>query len=106
MNPIISKSGYVYRYSQKDLDLIKNNEFDLIIRGGSGILKGDVLSISKFGIISFHHADNRINRGGPWDFGKYILESKTGFIIQKLNEVLDGGHVLLRGFFPTQSFIY
>ena len=104
VNPIISPNGYVYRYSQEDLNSLKKNNFDLIIRCGSGILRGEILSISKFGIISFHHADNRINRGGPAGFWEvYSRANRTGFIIQKLNEVLDGGNVLLRGYFPTEK---
>ena len=74
---------------------------------GSGIIKGDILNSTKYGILSFHHADNDINRGGPAGFWEvYLNQSESGFIIQKLNEVLDGGYVLKKGFFQTKPFFY
>ena len=59
------------------------------MRGGSGILKGEILRSSKFGIISFHHGDNRFYKGKPsaWEVKEKNL--KSGFTIQILNEKLD-----------------
>lgn len=105
VNPIISSTGNEFRYSEKDLDLIKNNKLDLIIKYGSGILKGNILTICKFGVISIIHSDNRINRAEPACFWEvFHRHAKTGFIIQKLNEVSNGGNVLLRGYFPTAKY--
>ena len=57
-------------------------------------------------MISFHHADNDINRGGPPGFWEvYNQQSKTGFIIQRLKDELDGGDVLFKGSITT-SLIY
>ena len=104
ISPIKSKSGYVFRYKNEDVENIRNNNLDIIIRSCSGILKGEILKVSKFGIISFHHADNRINRGAPPGFWEIINKSpKTGFTIQVLTEELDGGMVLKRGNFMTKS---
>ena len=104
IKPIISKSGYVYRYKEEDIDNLKNNNLDIIIRSCSGILRGDILKTSKFGIISFHHADNRVNRGAPPGFWEIINKSpETGFTIQILTNELDGGKVLKRGDFMTKS---
>ena len=47
---------------KKDIDNIKFLNLDLLIRAGSGILKGDILNVCKNGIISFHHGDNDIYR--------------------------------------------
>jgi hypothetical protein len=104
VSPVVSESGYVYRFSQEDLERIRSERFDLLIRGGSGILKGDILSSARLGILSFHHGDNRINRGGPPGFWEvYFRQSRTGFVIQRLTEELDGGDVVLRGYIPTQA---
>jgi len=65
VKPNISKSGLVYRYGEEDIKRIKDLDLDLLIRGGSGILRGEILDICPNGVISFHHADNDINRGGP-----------------------------------------
>lgn len=105
LTPIRSPSGLVYRFSREDLELIKGCNLDLLIRCGSGILRGDILTSTRLGIISFHHGDNRVNRGGPAGFWEvFDRNPETGFVIQKLTEELDGGEVLLRGSFPTQSF--
>jgi len=106
VNPIVSESGFVYRYTKEDIEKIKNAKLNLIIRAGSGILSGEILTVCPNGIISFHHADNEINRGGPPAFWEvYERNPRTGFIIQRLNEELDGGDVLYKGFIVT-SWIY
>ena len=106
VNPDISKSGLYYCYKTEDLNQIKNLNLDLLIRGGSGILQGDILNLCPLGIISFHHGDNDFYRGGPPGFWEvYNREPSTGFVIQRLNEVLDGGDIIFKGHVPT-SFFY
>lgn len=105
VSPIISKKGHVFEYSKKDLKKIKDEGLNLLIRNGSGILKGEILKICPNGIISFHHADNKKIRGGPAGFWEVYNEfPKTGFIIQRLKDELDGGEVLYKGFIQTQWF--
>lgn len=105
ITPQKSKTGFVYRYSAEDVTKVKHLNLDLLIRCGSGILRGEILNSSKLGVISFHHADNRINRGGPPGFWEvYLKLDLTGFIIQRLTEELDGGEVLVRGSFGTKLF--
>jgi len=104
IQPIISKSGFVYRYKVSDVDKIKKLKFHILIYSGSGILKGEILNAAKFGIISFHHADNRINRGLPAGFWEvYFKQDATGFTIQQLTEEIDGGNVLFRGQVATKG---
>jgi len=106
VEPIISNSGLVYRYKKNDLEKIKSLELNLLVRGGGNILRGDILNICENGIISFHHADNDINRGGPPGFWETKNRAKrTGFIIQRLTNELDGGDVLFKGFVST-SWMY
>lgn len=103
VKPRISPSGFVYRYTEEDLEKIRNQRFDLLIRCGSGILHGEILAAARLGILSFHHGDNRVNRGGPPGFWEvYHGWGATGFVVQRLTEELDGGDVLLRGSVPTQ----
>jgi hypothetical protein len=104
LRAIYSASGRVVRYANEDIDKIKALHLDLIIRGNaSGIFKGDIINVAKDGIISFHHGDNRWNRGGPPGFWEvYFRKPSTGFIIQILSEELDGGAVIFRGNIPTQ----
>lgn len=101
--PQISKSGFVYRYLEEDLQRIRDEKFDILIRGGSGILRGGVLTSARLGVLSFHHGDNTVNRGGPAGFWEvYHGWPKTGFVIQRLTEELDGGDVVFRGYATTE----
>ena len=105
VNPKISKSGLVYRYEHEDIKRIKELNLDLLIRGGSGILRGDILDACPNGVISFHHADKDINRGSPPGFWEvYDRSARTGFVIQRLKDELDGGDVLYKGFVSTHWF--
>lgn len=105
LTPQISASGYVYRFGPDDIAAIRNAGIDVLIRCGTGILKGEILTVAPFGILSFHHGDNRVNRGGPpgfWEVQKRW--PSTGFVLQQLTEELDGGRVLSRGNYPTELY--
>jgi hypothetical protein len=105
VTPIISKSGFVYRFDGADVAKVRDLGLDLLIRCGNGILRGGILRASRLGILSFHHADNRINRGGPAGFWEvYLRQDTTGFTLQRLTEELDGGEVLMRGYFRTSWY--
>jgi hypothetical protein len=105
MTPVVSPSGHVYRFTDEDIEKVKALDLDLLIRCGAGILRGNILRASRLGIVSFHHGDNRVNRGGPPGFWEcYYRWPRTGFIIQRLTEELDGGDVLVRGFFATRCY--
>ena len=102
VRPLVSKSGFVYRYAEEDIQKITSRKPDVLIRCGSGILRGQILEAARFGILSFHHANNEINRGTPAGFWEvFNREPSTGFIIQRLSTELDGGDVLFRGSIPT-----
>lgn len=106
IEPKVSSSDLFYEYEKSELEKIKNLNLDLMIRGGSGILKGEILNVCRLGIISFHHGDNDLNRGGPPAFWEvFNREPSTGFIIQRLTEELDGGDVIFKGKIAT-SFLY
>ena len=105
VEPEISRSGFVYRYSKESINSIKDLKLDLMLRFGSGILKGDILNICKFGILSLHHGDNREFRGTPSGFWEVFYSTpSSGFIIQQLTEELDAGKVLYRGNIMTASY--
>ena len=94
-------SEYFYA---KDIEEINNYQIDILVRAGFGILRGDILTLPKYGVWSFHHGDNLLNRGGPAGFWE-SFESwpETGSILQILSEDLDNGKVLYRSFSCTDS---
>jgi hypothetical protein len=105
LRPVVSPSGLVYQFSETDLTSLRELQLDLLIRVGSGILRGGILHAAKMGILSFHHGDNRVNRGGPAGFWEVFHgDDYTGFVIQQLTEELDGGNVLVQGRFRTEYF--
>lgn len=102
VKPVVSHSGFVFRYSEEDLAAIEACRLDVLVRAGRGILAGQVLSVCSNGILSFHHGDNRLIRGGTYGFWEVLFRyEQTGFIVQQLSEDLDGGKVVLRGSIPT-----
>lgn len=103
VRPVVSPSGFVHRFSDEDVRTIKAWNLDVILRMGSGILRGGILEAAMHGILSFHHGDNRTHRGGPAGFWE-VLERRdcTGYIVQRLTEALDAGEVLARGELGTK----
>jgi len=103
VRPKLSPSGFVFEYLDDDLKKIKELDCDVLIRCGSGILKGEILQVTEFGVISLHHGDNTKFRGGPPGFWEVLFkESQTGFIVQKLTDTLDGGVVVAKGSVGTK----
>ncbi len=105
VHPNVSPGGLVYRYDAEDLMHIRAARLDVLVRGCGAILRGEILSVCPHGIVSFHHANNDVNRGGPPAFWEvYNREPSTGFVIQRLLDELDGGDVLLKGAISTSPF--
>ena len=107
VTPIGSDLDMKQIYSDEDIKKIKERGLDVILRLEGGILKGQILNITKHGVISFHHADNNVYRGLPPGFWEvFHKNSSTGFVVQKLNEELDGGDIVFKGTVPTKFFFY
>ena len=101
------KGKYAQYFSGKDLTLIKSHKPDVILRFAYNIIKGEILTLAKHGVWSFHHADEQVIRGGPagfWELSNRM--AVTGAILQRLTEKLDAGIVLRKGFFPTIKHSY
>lgn len=87
-----------------DLAKLRSYDIDVFIRLGFRILRGEILNVARYGVWSFHHGDNLVNRGSPpgvWE----VLENAplTGSILQILGEDLDNGEVLTRSWSATDG---
>lgn len=88
--------------TDEDITRIESYQVDVFIRLGFRILRGKILRSARFGVWSYHHGDNRVNRGGPPGFWEVLLGwPETGSVLQILTEDLDGGQVLYRSFSQT-----
>jgi hypothetical protein len=62
------------------------------------------LQLPRHGVWSFHHGDNRVNRGGPAGFWEVFRGwPATGAVLQVLSEDLDGGATLARTWIATNE---
>jgi hypothetical protein len=106
--PVIEVSPVQTRFSDRltDVDVarIREHDIDVFLRLGFRILRGDILRAARYGIWSYHHGDNAVNRGGPAGFWETMLSwPETGSILQILTEDLDNGRVLYRSYACTED---
>ncbi len=101
-DPIVKK--FSDRLKEEDIETIRQRNIDIFVRFGFRILRGDILTIAKYGVWSYHHGDNTVNRGGPAGFWE-VMENwpVTGSILQILTEDLDGGKILYRSYSQTDQ---
>ena len=108
--PIIEVIPTITKYKDiikdQDIEEICSYNLDVIFRFGFRILKGRILNeASSHGVWSYHHGDNKVNRGGPPCFWE-VLEGwdETGAIVQRLSDSLDGGFVLAKTNIATYKY--
>jgi hypothetical protein len=103
----IWKGRFSEYFRGEDVDEIKKYDLDFILRFAFGIIRGDVLSVAKYGVWSFHHGDETKFRGGPPAFWEiYHGEAVTGAVLQRLTDRLDSGVVLQKCFIRTRTSSY
>jgi methionyl-tRNA formyltransferase len=59
-------------FPEDALNSIKAYQPDLLIRFGFRILRGKILSVAPYGILSLHHGDTAAYRGGPPAFWEVV----------------------------------
>ena len=103
-NANYSKNGNSLSLDSDSLKQLKELDLDVLLRFNKKILRGEILNINKFGILSLHHGDDMKYRGGPSGFWEvYNKEPNSGFIIQQLTKNLDNGNLLYRGKISTEK---
>jgi len=95
---------FVHRFPVEAIEQVRKAQLDVLIRFGFNILRGEILTLPKYGIWSYHHGDNDYYRGGPAYFWEvYERNPLSGAILQVLTEHLDAGMVLCKGQFATSN---
>ena len=103
-NANYSKNGNSLSLDRDSLKYLRELDLDVLLRFNKKILRGEILNINKFGILSLHHGDDMKYRGGPSGFWEvYNKEPNSGFIIQQLTKNLDNGNLLYRGKISTEK---
>jgi hypothetical protein len=106
--PVIEVQPEMKAYSdwfpEDALKQIREFNLDVALCFGFRILKGEALKIARYGVWSFHHGDNLVNRGGPAGFWE-VMDGipVTGSVLQILTEDLDNGCVIYRSWSPTSD---
>jgi hypothetical protein len=96
------RKGFLDIFSSADADIVRKYELDILLRHQFNIIRGDILTACRYGIWSFHHGDNAINRGGPAGFWEIILKNPVvGVTLQKLTPELDGGLIIDKAYYNT-----
>ncbi|HVH68731.1 MAG TPA: hypothetical protein VM716_12760 [Gemmatimonadales bacterium] len=89
-------------FHDEDVAKIEQHKIDVLVRLGFRILRGKILQGARYGVWSYHHGDNEVNRGGPPGFWEVFQgHPVTGAILQRLTEDLDNGAILYRSFSAT-----
>ncbi|MFD1788112.1 formyltransferase family protein [Sphingomonas floccifaciens] len=103
----LSAGRFAEKFDHDTIAKIQELEPDFILRFGFGILTGDILSIARYGLWSYHHGDHHSYRGQPPGFWEiYNRESTAGAMLQVLSEKLDAGRVLHKGQFSVTAHSY
>lgn len=85
------------RLTEADIGALRSYDLDVLVRFGFRILKGEVLTVPRHGVWSYHHGDPARYRGGPSCFWEIAQgERSVGVVLQRLTESLDAGEVLYR----------
>lgn len=106
--PILRRrSKWTEEFANHDVEAIRRERLDLLVRYGFGILRGEILSAAKWGIWSYHLGDPWAYRGGPPCFWEVVHGARhTHCILQRLTPKLDSGIILGRTSVPTNTLSY
>ncbi|MDP2236761.1 MAG: hypothetical protein Q8J88_10035 [Bacteroidales bacterium] len=101
------QNGIKQLFDTKDVQFIKQNQLDFLLRFGFNIIRGDILNAARYGVWSFHHDDEMVVRGGPPGFWEiYHKMVSNGVILQQLTDSLDKGILLKKIHFPVIRHSY
>lgn len=93
-HPIASKR-YRVELPPETVELI-DSRCDVVLHSNVGILSGEILNATRYGVLSFHHGNLREYRGGPPGFWEFLHgRDEAGTTLQRLTETLDAGEIIV-----------
>jgi len=93
------KEGFSAVFSAADTVQIENFKLDLILKFGFNSIQGAILEVANYGIWSFDHTDNDLNRGGPSGFWEIVIKKPTVSVtLHQLTPELDRNLVIDKAF--------
>jgi hypothetical protein len=92
------------KFEQRDIEKIKSYNLDVLLKFGFKSLNGDILNVSKYGVWSYIHGNDQINRSGSAGYREVVQKCEiTGSVLQILNNQPDGGKVIYRSWMRTDA---
>ncbi len=67
---------------------------DVVVRYGFGLIRGEILDTTEYGVLSFHPADIREYRGLGAPQAWLDDRDRLGMTLQRLNEQIDSGEIV------------
>jgi hypothetical protein len=96
------RDGHAERIADADLARLQEHRPDVLLRFGSGILKGPILQLPRHGVWGMHHGDPTLYRGQPPGFWElHDGQRVIGAVLQRLTEHPDSGAALYSGWFAA-----
>ena len=90
--------------SNEVVELLKSYDCDVAFHSGGMIIRKEVLSVPKIGVIGYHHGDIEKYRGPfPAFWELYNNEKEVGVTVQILNPGLDTGPIICKKYFNVNS---
>lgn len=91
----ITGDGYRVKLPTEAVELIERR-CDVVLHSNVGILSGEILNATRYGVLSFHHGNIREYRGGPPGFWEFLhRRDEAGTTLQRLTETLDAGEIII-----------
>jgi len=89
-----------HRFRSSDLEAIRRHDLDVLLQFAFEAVGGEILTIPRFGVWSFHHGDPDRDRGSPPAFWEiYHGEPMTAAVLQRLADPPGAAAILHRGAF-------
>jgi hypothetical protein len=101
------RPGIIDSLSNEDCARIEGMNLDVLLRHEFTEIKGEILTIPKYGIWSLHHGDDMAHRGYPGGFWEaYNSNSVTCVTLKVLDDKVDNARVIQKGIYNTEKFWY